>query len=107
QPSGAPGGAPMMAGVLGKGGMMGGGGAPTDGTRINKIDRQRYIYVTPQCKHLPIAVRLIVDQSHINDVLTAVSNSRLRIQITQVTLNHERNVVRATTTGGPGSAPPG
>jgi hypothetical protein len=98
---------PMMGGVLGgKAGMLG-GGAPLDGTKINKINRQRYIHVTPQCKHLPIAIRLIVDQAHVHDVLTAVSNSRLRIQITQVTLTHERNVARATQATGTGTVPPG
>jgi hypothetical protein len=52
-------------------------------------------------------MRLVVDQAYIHDVLTAVSNSRLRIQITQVTLNHERNIARATPGAGTGMYPGG
>ncbi len=73
---------------------MGGAVAPTNATRVNQINRDRYIQVTPQCRHLPIAMRLIVEQSHIHDVLAAVANSRLRIQITQVLMVHAPDAKR-------------
>jgi hypothetical protein len=87
-----------------------------DQTPINQINRLRYMQVTPQCRHLPIAMRLVVDQSHLNDILAAVSNSPLRIQVTQVTLNHSPPTPTHSTpppgfmTGGPpgmiGGGPP-
>jgi hypothetical protein len=55
------------------------------------------MHITPQCRHLPIGMSLLVDQAHIHDILAAVANSCLRVQITQVTLQHE--------TGAGGSAP--
>src|SRR5262249_40135599 len=74
---------PPTPGMGGKGGgsMEGGpSGAAASGdvTRINKIDRARYLHVTDQCRHLPIGVRVVLDQAHIGDFLTAVANSRLR-----------------------------
>jgi len=91
---GPPPGAGSMGGPGGKGG--GGDGAATgDVTKVNKIPRQRYIQITPQARHIPIAMRLVVEQNHINDVLTAVANSTLRIQITQVAFHHVRDVARA------------
>src|SRR5207253_1477158 len=48
------------------------------------LERNRYIIATDQARHLPIAMVLVVEQSHINDVLIAVANSPLRIQTTQV-----------------------
>lgn len=77
-----------MGPSMGMGGAMGPGAGGGDVTRINGIPRERYMHVTPQCRHLPIAMRLVVDQAHIHDVLAAIANSRLRIQVTQVTLHH-------------------
>ncbi|MFO0879652.1 MAG: hypothetical protein U0840_20085 [Gemmataceae bacterium] len=93
-PGGAPPGGAMMGGAPPSGMAMGGRGegagaaASGDATRVNMINRQRYLHITPQCKAVPIAMRLVIDQSHIHDVLTAFANSRLRLQITQVTLHH-------------------
>ncbi len=93
--SGAPGGAagPGSAGTgAGGSGMAGAGfggrGSDVDATRVNKIPRARYMHVTPQCRHLPIAMRVVLDQAHIHDFLSAAANSRLRIQITQVTFTN-------------------
>jgi hypothetical protein len=71
----------------GPGGPFGGLGASTS-TTPNGIDRDRYLLTNAQCRHLPIAMVLVVDQAAINDVLIAVSNSPLRIQVTQVHLLH-------------------
>jgi hypothetical protein len=77
--------------------MMGGQGAATvESTRINQIPRPRYLHVKEQARHLPVGMRLIVDQNHINDILAAVANSRLRIQVTQVSMLHMPNVQRSS-----------
>jgi hypothetical protein len=90
---------PGGKGMPGAKGMPGGGQAggaddkPADDvTPVNNINRLRYLHVTPQCRHLPIALRVVVDQAHIQDVLAAVVNSHLRVQITQVTFHHATNV---------------
>ncbi|MFO0845348.1 MAG: hypothetical protein U0797_23685 [Gemmataceae bacterium] len=99
-PSGEGGGGGMMSmlpppgaggGLDGKGGV----GGPADATPVNRIDRARYVQVTPQCRHLPVAMRLVVEQAHVHDVLAAVANSRLRIQITQATVTHAPDVSAA------------
>lgn len=94
-----PGGMPGMPGTDGSGS----GQVPLDATRVNRINRQRYMALTPQCKHLPIGLRLIIDQSHVHDVMSTVSNSRLRIQVTQVHFHHARDVQRAG--AAPGTVP--
>ncbi len=80
------GGAPMTGGTTGVGGP--GGANAAEMTKINKISRLRYMHITPQCRHLPVAMRLVVDQAHLHDLLAAAANSALRIQITQVHINH-------------------
>ena len=57
-------------------GPKGGGGADAaaaedEDTPVNKMRRLRYLHVTDQCRHLPIGMKLIVDQAHIQDVLAA------------------------------------
>lgn len=110
-PGGSPGsGPPPGYGPPGMGSGMGSGAAALlDATRVNKINRQRYMALTPQCKHLPIGLRMIIDQSYIHDILSTVSNSRLRIQITQVTAHHARDVNRNAlgAPGVPGATGPG
>src|SRR5260370_27376953 len=97
--------------MAGASGMPGGGASKDteDVTRINKIPRTRYMYVTPQCRHMPIAMRIIIDQAHIHDFLTAMANSPLRIQITQITaVNMYKRVQRSAppTDQGSGSGSP-
>jgi hypothetical protein len=62
--------------------------APPEVTRVNSIPRERYMQVTSQCRHLPIVMCVVLDQGHLHEFLTAVANSRLRIQITQVQESH-------------------
>jgi hypothetical protein len=98
-PAGGMGGAGMMGPGMqmqgGMAGMMGGGaGGPGAGgkfgaggsgdTTPNGLVKDRYIYVSDQVRRMPVALQLIVDQANVEDVLTAVANSRLRIQVTQV-----------------------
>jgi hypothetical protein len=78
-------------------GQAGQSGAGTDDvTKVNSIPRRRYMHVKEQARHLPFAMRLIVDQSHVHDVLAAFANSRLRIQITQISLQQTSNVSNAS-----------
>ncbi len=71
-------------------------------TPTAKIERYRYLQVQYRdpsqprsgsvCRHLPLGMVLIVDQAIIPDVLAAVANSRLRIQVTQVQIQHVHNI---------------
>ncbi len=68
-------------------GQASGNGQPTDDLTANKelhIHKNRYLYVTDQSRHLPLAITLTVDQAHLHEVLAAFANSRLRFQTTQV-----------------------
>ena len=93
--TGGPSGNPMMGvGSMmmgGMGAMSGQGGTPPNVTPNNSIERNRYLQAPKEgdapekpSRHLPIAVAVIVDQSNMQDVLVALANSRLRIQVTQV-----------------------
>ncbi|HEV3263385.1 MAG TPA: hypothetical protein VG013_41500 [Gemmataceae bacterium] len=65
----------------------GGANAATDAS-ASGLTRNRYIEVTPSVRRMPVALLLVVDQAHLQDVLTAVANSKLRIQTTQVEWQH-------------------
>jgi hypothetical protein len=47
----------------------------------------RYVEVSDQARRIPVAVVLIVDQEHVDRVLTSFNNSTLRFLETQVLLN--------------------
>jgi hypothetical protein len=82
----------LMAG--GVPGMKGGGAAnPVDGTPENGLPRSRYAMITDQVRLMPVAMKLTVDQAYVQDVLTAVANSRLRIEVTQVQEERAHGVV--------------
>lgn len=75
----------------------GGGNAPpaagdTPTTPVYGLNRLRYLQATPQCRHLPLAMLLVMDQRSVPDLMAAVANSPLRIQVTQVQITHARNV---------------
>ncbi|HVS38665.1 MAG TPA: hypothetical protein VMS17_24125 [Gemmataceae bacterium] len=86
------GGTPGSPGLLGGAAVGSGGGAGgmNNGTASNTktanygVEKNRYFYVTDQSRHLPVAVTLTVDQSHLHEVLAAFANSRLRFEVTQV-----------------------
>lgn len=80
-------------------GMPGGAEAvSTNETPNNHIPRDRYLRpptqdksVNPPSRHLPFAVQLIAEQTHVNDVLLALANSPMRVQITQVEFHHAKD----------------
>jgi hypothetical protein len=58
----------------------------------NRLSRYRYLDVRDQVRWMPIGMVLVIDQSAMQDILSAIANSRLRIQTTQVTWTHVANV---------------
>lgn len=89
-----------MAGMMG--GQMGGAGAQQGEVTPNGVQKIRYIDVTDQVRRMPVAVVLIVDQSNLQDVLAAFSNSkRLRFHLTQY--HWTRHYAQPTTVSAPGA----
>ncbi len=98
----------MSMGMIG--GAGGGGGASrrdqaSDTTPVNKLERNRYLQAKQECRHLPIGMVLIVDQENIPDVLAEIANSRLRIQVTQVQIQHVRGIKPEAPPGDKAGAP--
>jgi len=85
-PGAPPGGMPGGGMMMGRG--SGGAAVAKDPTLINGIDRAIYIHTTDQCRHLPFAMSLILDQTIMNEVLASLANSKLRIQLTQFHYQH-------------------
>jgi hypothetical protein len=67
--------------------------APNLDNTPNGIPRLRYLERTEQVRRMPVAMVMIVDQAHVQDVLRALSNSRLRFQNTQVHYERFRGVI--------------
>jgi hypothetical protein len=93
-PEGPPGAGGKAAPMpLPAGGMPGGpgGGAPGAGSNKGPLDLGlwsfRYQDVSDQSRRIPVAVVLIIDQDHLDRVLTAFNNSKLRFLSTQVLVN--------------------
>ena len=77
---------------------------PANKTTNMGFDRNRYLFVTDQSRHLPVAMTLTVDQSHLHEILVAIANSRLRFQTTQVEF---RRVPAAASASSSGTGVPG
>jgi hypothetical protein len=65
----------------------------------NGLERLRYYYRTAQVRRMPIGIVMLVDQAHVQDVLTAFANSKrpgciLRLQPTQVDWHRFRSEFR-------------
>jgi hypothetical protein len=102
----------MVPGGTGKPGMPGAGGFGEGGFggavsspdyTENGLARRRYIHRTDQVRAMPIGLSLIADQAYVQDVLTALANSKLRFQTVQTHLSRFRGVLSylpTTTTGG-------
>ena len=93
---------PGGQGALGGGGTSSTGAAQTstDLTPNIGLDRARYLFVTDQSRHLPLAMTLTVDQSHLHEILVAIANSKLRFQTTQVEFRRQPAGASAGTAGG-------
>ncbi|MGH7173369.1 MAG: hypothetical protein ACRELG_24055 [Gemmataceae bacterium] len=93
-----PGGPMNMNTGSGRSGGQDGSAEGVNLTPNNEMERNRYLRppnqdknLNPPSRHLPLALRLVVMQSHMHDVLLALANSRLRIQITQVEFHHAKD----------------
>ncbi len=84
-----PGGPGGLVGIRGGGGGAGGAGAGGNIVPLpHGLWTNRYSEVTEQSRRIPISVVLIVDQSHVDRVVSAFNNSKLRFLETQILLNH-------------------
>lgn len=64
----------------------------------HSLDRYRYMNVTPQVRRLPIAFVVVLDPAYEQDLRTALSNSKLRLQMTQVDWHRFRGELKPSTT---------
>jgi hypothetical protein len=69
-------------------------------TTTNGIPRLRYLERTEQVRRMPVALVMIVDQAHVQDVIRALSNSRLRFQNTQIHYERFRGSISLDGPGG-------
>jgi hypothetical protein len=83
-------GAKMGVGAKGPGGPQRGaqGGAGNSQKIAHDLWLTRYVEVSDQSRRIPVAIALIIDQDHVDRVLTHFNNSKLRFLETQVILNH-------------------
>jgi hypothetical protein len=98
-PGGAMGGGPGAMG--GSANQMGGnpGAAAKSEKTPNGFPRKRYTLVNESVRRIPIAFTVIIDQAQRSELLTAVTNSRLRLSTNQAHWRHCEPVpVAATTT---------
>lgn len=66
----------------------GGPGALLPGVLVNGLNKYRYSEPpSEQTRRLPVAISLIVDQDHVDRVLTAFSNSKYRFVLNQMLIN--------------------
>lgn len=72
-------------GGFGFGGL--GQGMPAQDLTPNLLIKVRYQEVTDQFRRLPVAMVLVVDQDHIERVLTSFRNSPFRFKMTQLVIN--------------------
>lgn len=99
--------APPAGGVSEGGVIPGGGGLPGSGggnelkSPNQGISLNRYTEVTTQLRRIPVALVMTVDATAIDDIIGAMSNSRLRFQVTMAPWTRVPNLGRP---GGSGSA---
>jgi hypothetical protein len=69
-----------------------GGGLPGRGSSaaktVNGLEQERYISVSPEVRRMPFGMAVVIDQGHIQEFLTEMANSPLRIQILQWHWSH-------------------
>ncbi len=81
-------------------------GGPITNKQLLEATKKRYLDLTKEVRRMPVALVLVVDQSYIQDVLLAFSNSPLRFQITQLSWTRFRGALAgvAATSGGTGQS---
>lgn len=100
----APKGMDMTPGA--SGGALGGGTGGSDERTPNGLQRKRYLDSIAQVRRMPVALLLVVEEEHVQEVLAAVANSAMRIQTTQVQWQHYRGTTPLKPAGNERSAPP-
>jgi hypothetical protein len=73
--------------------------SPNQGIRLD-----RYTEVTPQLRRIPVALVMTVDATAMDDVIGAMSNSRLRFQVTMAPWTRVQNLGRPGGGGGAAAA---
>jgi hypothetical protein len=72
----------------------------------NGLMRDRYMDVTEQVRRMPVGIVVLIDQNHAPELLAALTNSRLRLQVTQVAWQHFRgNLAPPAAPVAPGTKP--
>lgn len=80
---------------------------PRDTSANHEVRLTRYLEVTNEVRRVPIVMVMVVDAAYANDVLTAMSNSRLRFQVTQAVWNRIPALGRPAGPSTSASAPEG
>jgi hypothetical protein len=96
---GGPGAGPPMGPM---GGGFGEGGPRQVSTSPAQLMRERYIDTTAQVRRMPVALKVVIDQAHVQDLLLAFANSKLRFQETQVHWQRNHDMING---GLPGANP--
>jgi hypothetical protein len=79
--------------VGGPPGGPGGAAAMTvSATDINRLDRNRYLHVTEQSRHLPFGMALIIEKNQVPEILAALANTPLKVQLIQIDVQRVRGV---------------
>lgn len=95
---------PTTSGVSGGGGKLGSIGGSSGNTASavtanNGIPLNRYIEVSSQLRRMPVALVMVVDATAITDIIAAMSNSRLRFQVTMAPWTKVPNLGRPGLSG--------
>jgi hypothetical protein len=87
---------------------LGFSGGKSDQTK-NGIEKNRYMSSSKQVRRIPVALAVVMDQAYVDDFLTVVANSKLRIQTTQVYWQRFHDDIKPTypEEPKPGEAKPG
>ncbi len=67
----------------------------------HEVMMKRYLEVSHEVRRLPVCLVLVTDASAVNEVLTGLSNSRLRFQVTQAVWNRTASLGKPISPGQP------
>jgi hypothetical protein len=83
--------APASPGLGGVASPYGVAAQMTTTNTLNGLDINRYTDISPQVRHMPVAMVVVVDEEHLPELLAAFVNSKLRIQVLQYHWQHCRD----------------